>query len=260
MPVRELDESPGPLIHGAGTAESAWSGWAVLDALPRLDVSAAGIGGGPLVVAPHPDDEVLGCGGLLAVAGGEVVAVTDGEASHPGSRRYAVGELVSLRRAETARALAVLGRPATAVHRLGHPDGGVDEARLAGELERWLVPGRWCVSPWAGDGHPDHEAAGRAARTACLRSGARLVEYPVWAWHWAAPADPRVPWESGARLDLDPRTAAAKRAAIDCFESQTRPLGPDPADGAVLPPAVVARFTRPFETFLVPPAAAAGLR
>lgn len=256
-----------PLISGTGTPESVWQRWPGLDGLPPLDTSGAGAGGGPLVVAPHPDDEVLGCGGLLALTGAAVVAVTDGEASHPGSTVHPPAGLAALRRAETAAALAALGRPGTVVHHLGHPDGGIDEARLAGELERWLVPGRWCVATWSGDGHPDHEATGRAAALACARSGARLVEYPVWAWHWAAPGDRRVPWGRARRLDLDDRVRAAKAAAVDCFVSQTRPVGPAPADAAVLPRAVLARFARPFEVFLTGdgapargPAAGAGAR
>ena len=138
-----------PLIDGAGTPESTWAGWPDLGGLPMLETTGAAVGGGPLIVAPHPDDEVLGCGGLLAQVGGLVVAVTDGEASHPGSTVHGPGRLAELRRAETAAALAALGRPETVVHRLGHPDGGVEEARLAGELERRLTPGRWCVTTWA---------------------------------------------------------------------------------------------------------------
>lgn len=240
----------GPLIGGDGTPESAWAAWPELGVLPLLEVTGAAVGGGPLVVAPHPDDEVLGCGGLLAQVGGAVVAVTDGEASHPGSTVHTGAELAVLRRAETASALAALGRAGTAVQRLSHPDGGIDEARLAGELEQRLTPGRWCLVTWSGDGHPDHEAAGRAAALACARSGARLVQYPVWTWHWARPGDPRVPWARARRFPLSARVGAAKRAAIGCFRTQVGPVGSAPADAAVLPPAVVARFTRPFEVFL----------
>ena len=246
----EIDPAPPvPLISGTGTAEAEWSAWSGLADLPRLQLPESGVGGGPLVVAPQPDDEVLGCGGLLAAAGGEVVAVTDGEASHPDSRVHSREELVVIRRAETSAALAALGRGSTVVHRLGQPDGGIDEARLTDELERLLVPGRWCVVTWAGDGHPDHEASGRAAAVACALTGAQLVQYPVWAWHWARPGDVRVPWESARRLPLSGPVAAAKRRAIDQFASQVQPLGPHPGDAAVLTPGVVARFTRPFEVF-----------
>jgi len=237
----------GEPIVGEGTAEADWARWPGLAGLAPLDLAGAGC---PLIVAPHPDDEVLGAGGLLARLGGELVAVTDGEASHPGSTVLAAGRLAGLRRAETAEALAALGRPGTVVHHLAQPDGAVDEPLLTGQLAELLRPGRWCVATWRGDGHPDHEAVGRAAAAACGATGARLVEYPVWAWHWSGPGDGRLPFDRARRLDLDDATQAAKRIAIDCFTTQVRPLGPDPADAAVLPPTVLARFTRAFEVYL----------
>jgi hypothetical protein len=68
-------------IVGDGTAEEVWRRW--LDRMPLPEVELADLGT-PVVVAPHPDDEVLAVGGLLALAGAaELVAVTDGGASHP---------------------------------------------------------------------------------------------------------------------------------------------------------------------------------
>ena len=88
-----------------------------------------------MVVAPHPDDEVLGVGGVLAeVAGADVVAVTDGEASHPDSTVYSQEALAAVRRDETATALTALGQDPSWVFRLGHPDGRVDEPALVAAL------------------------------------------------------------------------------------------------------------------------------
>lgn len=244
-------------IAGAGTAERVWRGWLDGAPLPELDLSGAGR---PLVVAPHPDDEVLGVGGLLALLaplaplapGGavDVVAVTDGEGSHPGSSAVRPDTLRRVRPAETARALAELGLggPAGAVvHRLRHPDGAVDEAALAAALRGLLAPGQWCLATWRGDGHPDHEATGRAAAAACAAAGARLLEFPVWAWHWAVPGDERLPWSSAYRIRLPERVRAAKSAAIGAYRSQIEALGPADADAPVLPPHVLDRFRRPYE-------------
>ncbi|MGH3155302.1 MAG: PIG-L deacetylase family protein, partial [Streptosporangiaceae bacterium] len=76
--------APASPIDAPGTAEAAWSRWPMLGRVPTLDVTGwASV----VIVAAHPDDEVLGPGGIiatLAAAGASVrvVAVTDGEASH----------------------------------------------------------------------------------------------------------------------------------------------------------------------------------
>jgi hypothetical protein len=62
-------------------------------------------------------------------------------------------------------------------------------------------------------------------------------------WHWATPADPRVPWQRCRRIDLSPDVIAAKQAAIGAFASQTA----DIAGVTILPPEVLQRFRRPFE-------------
>jgi LmbE family N-acetylglucosaminyl deacetylase len=181
----------------------------------------------------------------------DVVAVTDGEASHPQSAVYSQETLAAIRRAETDAALYQLGLDAALIHRLGQPDGGIDEPALSRALLPLLWPGRWCLTTWRRDGHPDHEAVGRASAAACARTGARLLEYPVWMWHWAGPGDRRVPWERVRRIDLPPPIQQRKRAAMAEFRSQTEPLGPEPADAPILPPAVLTRFQRRFETVLV---------
>ena len=232
-------------IVGTGTADDRWREWDAVAKWPELDLTPAQL---PLVVAPHPDDEILGVGGLLTVLGAaEIVAVTDGEASHPDSTVHTPDQLAEIRRKETRRALTRLGMPGAPVHRLGHPDGGVDEAALTTALIRRLSPGRWCLATWRGDGHPDHEAVGRAAAAACRATGARLLEYPIWTWHWAEPDDERVPWDRAYRIDLPERAQSGKAAAIAEFVSQIAPLGPEPGDAPILPPAVLARFERPFE-------------
>ncbi len=235
-------------IAGHGTDEQQWRAWPAIAQWPTLPLDDAGT---PLVVAPHPDDEILGVAGLIATLGAaELVAVTDGEASHPGSTVHTQAELATLRRAETDEALRRLGVGDATVHRLGHPDGKIDEEALTGVLTGLLTPGRWCLATWREDGHPDHEAVGRAAARACEATGARLLEYPIWAWHWASPDDPRVPWPRAYRIDLGLEAQQAKAAAIAAFPSQIAPLGPDPADAAILPPHILARFARPFEVVL----------
>ena len=83
-------------IVGEGTPAREWMAWAGLEALPWVEPEAlVPEGGRAVIVAPHPDDEVLGTGGLLARLGRlgrelRLVAVTDGTASHPSSSCWPV--------------------------------------------------------------------------------------------------------------------------------------------------------------------------
>jgi len=93
--------------------------------------------------------------------------------------------------------------------------GDIDAAVAVAEHHR---PGGVLVAPWRGDGHLDHEAAVEAAARIAERTGALLLEYPVWAWHWAGPGDPRVPWARTRRADLAPEAVRRKREAMAPYE------------------------------------------
>ena len=127
-----------------GTAEESWAAWAGLRGLPAadpLDWPSA------VIVAAHPDDEILGVGGtmaMLAAAGARLrlIAVTDGEASHPGADPEAIAQV---RTAESAAARHVLGVQDIEVIRLRLPDTGLTacEDELAARLrELFLHLGR----------------------------------------------------------------------------------------------------------------------
>jgi LmbE family N-acetylglucosaminyl deacetylase len=228
-----------PLSDG-GTPAAAWL--AALDETPlaALDlVECPGL----VVVAPHPDDETLGLGATaahLAAAGVEVqvVSVSDGGAGGASDRR----RLVATRRNEITAATTLLGLDTPVF--LNLPDGELvhHEASIADSLVRVLhdaAPGSWCAATWRGDGHPDHEAVGRAAAAACARTDTMLLEYPVWMWHWALPHDPAVPWERARAVPVSDRAATRKAAAAQCFRSQL-----DAVDGSapVVPPHALQRL------------------
>jgi LmbE family N-acetylglucosaminyl deacetylase len=244
------------MIRGTGTPSAqwlSWPGWAGLRVTGVAELVP--LGSRLVVVAPHPDDEILGAGGLLAAAaraGRELllIAVTDGQASHPGSEKWPEEDLAAQRRRETADALDVIGAGRASVCRLGFPDGGLPAraAALTSVLAGLLQASDVVVSPWRFDGHPDHEAVGYATALAARGRGTRHLEAPIWTWHWAAPGDPRVPWPRACVLYLGPILAQRKRTAIGCFTSQ---LEPDPSTGAgpVLPRWAVARFRHGREVF-----------
>ena len=244
------------VIRGRGTSEASWRACSHLGTLPAVTLDTlVPAGRRAVVVAPHPDDEVLGAGGLMsqmAQAGRDllILPVTDGTASHPGSSRWTPERLSQERPLETVRALALLGLSRIRLHRLGLDDGQLaeQEALLARRVAEQLRPGDVVITTWRQDGHPDHEATGRACATAAEESGAQLIEMPVWAWHWARPGDPRLPWSRACRLPLSPDVEQRKRLAAAAFASQTRP-DPTSRAGCVLPPSALARVLRPYEVF-----------
>jgi LmbE family N-acetylglucosaminyl deacetylase len=234
-------------IAGDGTAEAVWSPWLAGQRWPQVDLRSV-LGKRVVVFAAHPDDEVLGAGGLmvkLGARGHEVVLVwaTDGEASHPGSTAVSESQLRRLRREESRNAIAQLGLTPASTHHLGLPDGQLasydDELRAA--VARILRPDDLVIAPWSCDGHPDHDALGAAASS----GGALTWQYPIWMWHWALPDDARVPWQRVCASKVP--DVGAKAAAISRFASQVKPLGLALEDAAILPPHVVARFLRPDE-------------
>ncbi|WP_462189153.1 PIG-L deacetylase family protein [Frankia sp. CcWB2] len=243
-----------PFADDSGTPESVWQGWD--PGWAELDLTVPPTNA--VIVAPHPDDEVLGIGGLMTILSTlsvslTVVAVTDGDASHPGSPTLSPAELARRRVAEQHSALAELGLAQVPVHRVGLRDGRVagHEELLADQLEPLLTADGWLLATYAGDRHPDHEATGRAAEIAAARTGTRLLEYPVWTWHWAVPDDPRVPWARARRVHLPVDVQRAKQRAVDCYRTQIAPLSAHPADAAVLPAEALARLLRPAETVFV---------
>jgi len=242
-------------IHGQGSDERAWEHCDWLWQQPETALAELCAGVRRLVVvAPHPDDEVLACGGLLCAAAGiglevQVVAVTDGEACYPGERWWTPQRLRQARREELRDALGALSIDAGAIVHLGIADGGVTdhEAGLEDWLWQTLSEDDLVLAPWRFDGHPDHEAAGRAAWRAARAVGCRRLEYPVWGWHWLDPGCAHMAWEQPKLLDIS-AVAAHKREAIAQFRTQTGDVSRLHAE-PILPAHVLTRFYRNHEVY-----------
>lgn len=268
-PVESEEEGRPPPLLGAGEALRAAENW---PATASLDALAPGPGGF-LILAPHPDDESIGCGGLIArcVAEGRpvrVVVLSDGGASHPNSPSFPRPRLAALRQEETRAAVAELGLdPARDLDFLELPDAALpssgpafDEA-LARLLRLAERSGHTAAvfTTWGHDPHTDHEAAramgGALARA--LPSQPKLYAYPVWGWAFAhpipgfpTPPEPVLPGPlRGVRLALG-RHLSEKRKAVAAHRSQTTGMIADDPGGFRLPPEALALAFRPFELFV----------
>jgi LmbE family N-acetylglucosaminyl deacetylase len=177
-------------------------------ALPHLPARSA------LVFAPHPDDEVFGCGGLIAawLAAGtavQVVIVSDGAAGGDMATREAESRAA-------AQALAGPGGQPAALSFWRLPDRGVRaDAALVQRMHAAIADsGADCVlAPSAYEIHPDHRGVSSAATLAFAQalaagSTAQLVYFEI--GH---------PLFANRLVDITPMLAR-KRAAIDCFPSQ----------------------------------------
>lgn len=143
-----------------------------------------------LVVAPHPDDESLGCGGTMALLADGGAAVTLLMATDGGATRGAAlapAEIARRRRGEAVRAAEILGADSRF---LGLTDGGLPGAlaeltaalrEAIAELEPEVV-----FAPWLLDGTPDHRAVADALGAALADPGAR-GEPQIWGYEvWTA--------------------------------------------------------------------------
>jgi LmbE family N-acetylglucosaminyl deacetylase len=167
-----------------------------------------------LVVAPHSDDEILGCGGTLALLAQKgcairVVVVTDGCQGDPLGRSD--GDIVAVRRSESRAALGLVG--VSDVVFLNEPDGQFFDsrrfqARMATLLEEY--DSDWLFLPSVLDYHRDHVALGLAVMSCWNRRGRRerAFLYEVWA-----------PLPATCVVDIT-GVVERKRDALNCYQSQ----------------------------------------
>lgn len=243
-----------PVFHHTddSSPEQEWCHALADEARPLLDLDTVQR---LVVLAAHPDDETLMAGGLIAESHRrglqvDVVVASDGEASHPHSPTHRPADLVAVRRAEVREAVRLLAPTAT-LHTLGLGDGRLAERQedmVRALVDIIAVHGKHTllVSTWRGDGHPDHAAAARAASSAAWRTDARLLEAPIWLWHWGTPGQP-LPGGPHLPLTLDLR--ASKRLAMQEHRSQVDPLSDQPGDDAILGHAMLSHFDRDIEIF-----------
>lgn len=220
--------------------------------------------GNSLVLAPHPDDEALGCGGLIQYLLEQnmtviVCFVTSGEASHKHSKKYPPEKLAILREEEAKKACDILGVKPSHVFFLRQPDSGLQDLKneqrnnnarnVADILKEFKIYS--LVLPWRMDPHPDHRAAFELGKTAvALREdNIQLVEYPIWLWKNSSSQDwPIKESVEIFRLDIS-KMLERKRAAIYAHASQTSTLIDDDPEGFTLSDDLLSPFLIPFEFF-----------
>ena len=183
-----------------------------------------------LVLAPHPDDETLGCGAtimrkLAAGTSVQIVIATDGR-YWPPKTTLSADALAEIREEEAHRAGAILGLPRENISFLRFEDGRLAEHRRL--LRDRLVDSLDAINPEEVfvpsiiDTHPDHRVLAELGRELVQVQRDRhplLYEYPIWFW------DPRVLrirhlLERRIRIVRTAEFGPRKRAAIAAYRSQ----------------------------------------
>ena len=173
-----------------------------------------------LVLAPHPDDEAIGCGGLILalVAAGhdvDVAFVSANDQASPGSEG-------AIRWQEALAASKIMGHRCLA---MGLRDGAIDGQFIEFQTQLQQLTQekiyRNVICPFPSDHHRDHRATALFLKK-CLPlfpKDLRIYCYEIWSALWPN----RV-------FDIS-TLGEAKRAAIQCYQSQ---LAAHPYDDAIL--------------------------
>lgn len=145
-----------------------------------------------LCIQPHPEDNEVGMGGIIAVLaqkGCEIhyLTVTNGGLGSP-SPSVNFDETVALRHDETIAAGRHLGAPV--FYFLAHDDGTLQDVpaltrEITEEIRKVQPDAIFCPDPWLNyESHYDHVTTGRASANAVIMSG--LHSYPK--------GDTNTPW------------------------------------------------------------------
>jgi LmbE family N-acetylglucosaminyl deacetylase len=189
-----------------------------------------------LIIAPHMDDEMLACGGTMALLPDKqrihLIYATDGMRSPAPIvpwRDEITADRGDTRVREAQEALSLIGVPPSNAHFLRLPEAELQEHKE--ELRRCLIERIEQIQPdlifmpFRYDRHPDHLAINNVITAAHSQHNWRsqIIEYFVYyRWRLLPARDVRLYIRPEHLLEVDTsEVAEEKRAALDCFRSQT---------------------------------------
>jgi LmbE family N-acetylglucosaminyl deacetylase len=215
-----------------------------------------------IIIAPHSDDETLGCGGLIALCAKAninvtVVVMTDGVGSHPNSTKYGLEARRDLRELEVRTALDELGAHNANIIYFRKQDGYLksddeDSKRILSVMEQ-LIDKSGCGSvfvTWGADPHPDHLASYEImVKLSYSYPELLFFAYPIWALTLRENKRILFSHEKAVRLEIR-QVRNIKRKAIQCFKTQVSGLIDDDPEGFQLTDKHIELFCSDFEIFI----------
>lgn len=182
-----------------------------------------------LLIAPHPDDEIIGCAGLIqqTLKAGkkiDVVILTGGGKSYSNCCNVDEDTLIEARRKLSRKAAQIIGLPLEHLHFLNYPDGGISyenkETERLKQLIEELSPEAIFI-PHKGEGWSDHVEVGNIIRKLNL-SGIQLYEYCVWFWYYNVW---NIDWKNACVVKMNREEHQRKLKAMDAYITPLAPCG-----------------------------------
>ena len=184
-----------------------------------------------LIIAPHPDDEVIGCAGLIqkeikAKKRVDIVILSGGEASHNSCCDIPQPELKDRRRELTLYAAKILGLNESSIHFLNYPDGNINYShpesdRLKALIER--INPQSIFIPHKGEGWNDHiQVRNIIDKILSDKTKVTIYEYCVWFWYynyWD------IDWKNAFILKMSKEEHQKKNIAINSYIKPLAPCG-----------------------------------
>lgn len=203
------------------------------------------------VLAPHPDDEIFGCFGIIRLAQRlglaiEVHIASDGERCFGALPAAEEQALRDARRAESCQAAALLGYAAPNFWQFGDSQLMEQTALIERQLQNQWRADTLCVAPWWHDGHPDHDALALSLRK--VAAPPACIYYPVWALIDLQRRAQFMAQSGVLTLALDASERALKQQAAALFQTQFSRH--DDAQGAIIREDFLAEFTADHEYYL----------
>lgn len=173
-----------------------------------------------LILAPHPDDEVFGCSGLIKqqIFVGKkiyIIFMTKGESSHKGCCNIEQNELISKRAKLTDNALKLLNVSKDNIYRLSYPDGALcyesAETEKLKDLIISIKPDAIFV-PHSGEGWNDHIKTQNIAGELIKDKNIELYAYCVWFWYYNVW---NIDWKKAFVIKMNKEQHKLKNQAID---------------------------------------------
>ena len=204
-----------------------------------------------LIIAPHPDDEVMGMGGVICRLTQlgyppHIIILSKGELSHQGCCDTP-NEVIKTTRCQLAiSVMKSLGLPSDHLHILNFPDGkisaGDPEMQHLKTIIQTVSP-QMVFIPHYGERWPDHIHAAEIVNT-LLSPQVEIYEYCVWLWYYNVW---RLNWKNARVLRMSLQEHQKKKQAVNDYVTPKAPCG-KPWSG-VLPKLLVDACTNDTELF-----------